>query len=355
MLNPRLYGALRRRCGDVRISNEGVAFRSVYNPIKRTLEVRDRGELYYTNCPICGDTKMRLSVSHAFLTTVNGIRVTTGVTRCFHEGCRIDRDERLIRCLQDFMDGTVGDTAAATYAVSAAAPRVEVAWRLPQGFRLLRELPADHPALAFIARKYHGFDPGYLSDCYGVGFTDERDDTYRLAHNRVIFPVVHQGVLRGWQGRTIMDDEPVRWYLPPGFNKAVARFNWDRVAPTQIPVLTEGIPTAIAAGPTGIPVFGKSISEADARPPGVQGTGRVRGPHEGAPRQVLEDPGRGDPVPGRRHGGRSPEDPRPQGHPRECPRPRGLRVAWDLQSAVRSPTSVGQPLHPVRTDARRTR
>jgi len=115
--------------------------------------------------------------------------------------------------------------------------------------------------LAFLVAKYGGISPLYLSQFYGVGITEQYDPDYRLAKNRVIFPVYCDGVLRGWQGRTFLPDVDPRWYLPPGFNKVVARYNWDRVQPYQIPVLAEGIPAAIAAGPTGIAIFGKELSE----------------------------------------------------------------------------------------------
>jgi hypothetical protein len=62
-----------------------------------------------------------------------------------------------------------------------------------------------------------------------------------------------------WQGRTIDPRDPQRWYFPTGFKKTL--YNWDVVSTQRndVIVIAEGIPAAIAGGPTATAIFGKEI------------------------------------------------------------------------------------------------
>jgi hypothetical protein len=83
---------------------------------------------------------------------------------------------------------------------------------------------------------------------------------YPQAQDRIIFPIYVKGELVAWQGRNIYPDNRMRWYLPPGFIKTV--YNAERVLPTEIPVVAEGIPAAIACGLTGVGIFGSCPTQA---------------------------------------------------------------------------------------------
>ncbi len=131
--------------------------------------------------------------------------------------------------------------------------------RLPVGCKQLDMLPAGHRALVFLAKKYRDLDPVYLARNYGASFTAEKDDLYRLAFERIIFPVYDNGELVGWQGRTIDSANPKRWLLPPGFRKCF--YNGDRISPLQIPIICEGITSSICCGPSATAIFGKELDE----------------------------------------------------------------------------------------------
>jgi hypothetical protein len=106
-------------------------------------------------------------------------------------------------------------------------------------------------------------DYKYLATNYGVGFTDTMDELYRLSAERVIFPINDRTGLVQWQGRTINADTNPRWYNPPGFTKIL--YNAQAVSPLEVPVIAEGIPSAIACGLTGIAIFGKTLSSAQVK------------------------------------------------------------------------------------------
>lgn len=260
MLNPLLYHVLKSICTEVHVVNENQKRIAAVSPNGDEV-VSQYGESYYVDCWCCGDTKHRLSISYKFLTKKP---MAAGnylhVFHCFNEGCDILKSPEFRRIEAAIYDG------AQDARLLEALPRVPdakeaVAMRLPLGYTPLTELSSDHPALAFLAAKYPGLTPQYLWKFYRVGYTSEYDDDYKLARNRIIFPVFGQeGTLAGWQGRTIDPASPKRWYLPPGFSKETI-YNAHRVPSTAIPVVAEGIPAAIACGPYGVCLFGKELSE----------------------------------------------------------------------------------------------
>jgi hypothetical protein len=255
VLNPALYAVLQKHFGQVKISNEDIERVEERIPGKDAI-VLQRGEHYNVNCPICHDRKYRLSISYQWLVKppMTNKRITH-LVHCYNENCEeLRTPEFYDQFLEDLELAEMGllEVALPEKKVSA---RTQSPIRLPRGFRLLSELPAHHRAIEFVKTKYQ-IPYDYLSDGYSVGFTDQPDELYWAAPERIIFPIYNGGRLIAWQGRTIQDVEP-RWYLPPGFIKCV--YNGDRVQPFDTPIIAEGIPSAIACGPNGVCIFGKSI------------------------------------------------------------------------------------------------
>jgi hypothetical protein len=263
MLNPLLFKILKGVCGDVRVSNENV--KRIAREVDGKEVVSQYGESYYVDCWCCDDTKHRLSISYKFLQkrSIRGDRYLH-TYHCFNEGCNIIDTPKFQRILRAVESGARDQTL-----LECLSPQVEQQapkeWRLPVGFTPLVDLPENHPALEFIRYKYFGFTPKYLWDAYRVGFTNKYDPDFKLAADRVIFPVFGlDGQLAGWQGRAISRDNPVRWYLPPGFRKD-AIYNAYRVPAEACPIICEGIPAAIACGPNALAIFGKELSEPRAQ------------------------------------------------------------------------------------------
>jgi hypothetical protein len=183
-----------------------------------------------------------------------------GLAHCFNENCDVTAEDFWQPILADVELAKIGLlTATPLVAPPAAVQRPSVKARMPEGFRKLTDLPENHPALEFVRRKYK-LDVSYLSERYGVGFCESVDMVYPQAQNRVVFPIYSKGELVSWQGRVVYPDDPrPRWFLPPGFIKVV--YNIDNVLPTSTPILAEGIPSAIACGPNGVALFGKTITD----------------------------------------------------------------------------------------------
>lgn len=255
VLNPALYAVLRSEFGHVRINNAGVKRLEV--PEGKGYNVLQVGESYDVNCPICGDQKQRLSVSYLWLEKppLSSLR-RTELAHCYNENCPVrfrqfwepilDKVELAkLTCLPTPRDDTP---------VEIVRPSKV---RLPIGVVPLLDLPEDHPAIVFVKTKYPHFSIDMLSNKYGVGYLDEADPFYRLSAKRLVFPITEDKEVVAWQGRTIVGAEP-RWYLPPGMTKTV--YNLDKLTPTDIPIINEGIPACIASGSSGVCLFGKDIT-----------------------------------------------------------------------------------------------
>ncbi len=258
-LNPALYAVLRKRFGSVRISNPDQP-RLERRDADGSYEVIDRGEHYNVSCPLCRDTLGRLSICYKWLTTTASGQRITGLANCYHQNCDTRNPEFWESFLDDLEDAELGvlfestDPGVIVAQPTKAAPAV----RLPNGYTRLAELPNDHPAILFTKAKYD-IPVRYMSDLYEVGYTESVDSIYTAAQFRLIFPIRKDGNLVGWQGRTIINANP-RWFLTLGFVKTL--YNAERVGMEQTPVICEGIPAAIASGPTGICIFGKTLTKA---------------------------------------------------------------------------------------------
>lgn len=254
MLAPSLYRALVQRFGQVRIVSEGQPRKASTRNGKET--VHEYGESFNVCCPFCGDTKYRLSVGYTWLSRDHTGKRAIGRINCYNEGCRDVYQDKFWQPFADAIDR--GATMDRMASLLAAPPPAPPPIRLPKGCRPLSELPADHPAFAFLARQY----PRVPRDVFlegGVQFTDQYDETWRLAANRLIFPILQGGELLSWQGRTINPlEDRCRWLLPGGFPKAVYRH--DEVPGDRVVVITEGIPACLGTHRDAVAVFGCRIT-----------------------------------------------------------------------------------------------
>lgn len=261
VLNPNLYRVLIKHFGNVSVSNEGVRRVEQRVPGQSRPEVVVRGESYNVDCPLCGDTKGRLSISYLWLTKppLSSQRVTA-LINCYNEGCEAWKEDFYGQFLDDLYAAELGlldDIKVSDRVVPHREQGAPIP--LPLGCVPLSSLDVGHPAIRMLTSRYNLDHKGisYISDAYGVMFTDEYDINFRNSQNRVIFPISKNGEHMGWQGRTIKNVRP-RWYIPPGFVKPF--YNIDRVPPGSIPILNEGILNAIFCGPSGIAMLGKSLN-----------------------------------------------------------------------------------------------
>jgi hypothetical protein len=213
--------------------------------------VTSRGESYSINCPFCGDTKHRLSISYAWLERPPlSTRRRTELAHCYNENCEEVREEDFYSSIiEDIEDLKLGSLMETYVEPKPVEPK-------PLCLPPIEELTSIPEAVEFISKQYPGLKPDYLAKAYGVGFSKYNWDIYST-ENRLIFPIYEDDKLLGWQGRTIVNALP-RWYIPSGWIKNV--YNLYRIPPDDIPIICEGIPSAISCGPKAVALYGSSIA-----------------------------------------------------------------------------------------------
>lgn len=263
MLNRPLYLVLRKRFGQVRITNENTERVEERLPNKGTV-THIAGEHYNVCCPICGDDRYRLSISYRWLSgRPMSTEICTHLIHCYNEECQEVRKPNFWQpLLEDLRAAQMGLLDPGAVHQDVRPKPVNRAAKLPKGLVPIETLSDDHEAIRFLAEKYN-IPPKYLGTAYGASWCTEADERCPQAARRVIFPIYVDGQLYSWQGRTIDKGGSPRWYLPPGFVKCF--YNCDRIAPHQTPVLAEGITSAIACGPTGTAIFGKALNTVRAQ------------------------------------------------------------------------------------------
>lgn len=259
-LNVELYEQLKRQFGEVKIANEGEAYRFTINNrktgIARLTDVQ-AGEQYYVRCPVCKDHKQRLTISHINGQKLLGLEDLGPVTwkvRCFN-------------C--DFPKGETGAKNALNILLSDYANRVRLG--------LVTKLDCDGPAVikemegpgelgaitpdtaAGIYLQRRNFDLGLLTDKYKMQRIVTPKSDRRFLAERVFIPVYADGKLVYWQARDVygMNDTPP-YYICKGGTKSL--FNFDLASKANFMVISEGVFDAITIGTNAVALFGKSLT-----------------------------------------------------------------------------------------------
>src|SRR4051812_33914981 len=169
-LNEFLYNALVAKFASVTVANEGGEAVVRYHPDWRhqgrlEAEIVEAGEYYRVNCFLCVDGRQRLWINHRW-----GVRdPQTGddnlhLAICYNAGCIDTRDRQ--RQLQDLL------MIPGPVFVRKAPPRRPVVqdFTLPAGSVGIHELPASHPAVAYLCER--DFDPHEAWDRWRVHYCE---------------------------------------------------------------------------------------------------------------------------------------------------------------------------------------
>jgi len=260
VLNPALYNALRYLFGEVRVSGEDVKRLENREPGEKHSTVLERGEHYNVSCPLCGDTRQRMSVSYMWLAKefmTNNRQ--THLVHCYNEECEgLRKSEFYGKVLEAIEKYELGILPSTDIVSSRTVSRQRQKIELPNGCVPLSSLPQSHVAHQFLNTKY-SIPSSYIAKAYEVQWTETFDERYPAARNRIIFPIRNMdGELVAWQGRSLSVKDKLKWFLPAGFMKTF--YNGYRVSPVNTPIIAEGITSAIACGPNGIAIFGKQLN-----------------------------------------------------------------------------------------------
>lgn len=281
VLNPTLYAFLKRQYGRVRVSNQGMRYRASRTQTERPIE---SGEEYVVCCPKCGDRRFRLSVNHMFGETANGTQLWH-LVNCFNENCMVapemrDRYEDYLAWMVD--DSTARPTASYacdTWSLDDVLAECRKNLALVGGVTRVDALAADHPAVLYLRGR--GYDAQELGRRYAVGYCHNTDYRWRLAHRRLIIPVLYKGEYVGWQARAIPGvskltqnerkassawpyNEPKYW-TSPGTRKSYFLYNYDQAALEKTGVIVEGVTDAWRVGPSGVAILGCRLSPYQAQ------------------------------------------------------------------------------------------
>jgi hypothetical protein len=269
VLNPVLYGRLRKAFGPVRVSNEGQelsARNAALYDGRPHMVFRSKGEYYQVNCPFCADTKHRLYVSYMYGQTHKSGRRLYFLVFCFNENCLSRSDN-----LEEFED-RLGDINHAFVHRGTEAPAEAKEVSLPGVCLPLSDLPARHRSRVYLESR--GFDPDVLCRRFGLSYCES--SRYSQASNRIIIPVYEAGVLKGWQARYIGDPDwksaavktsgLIKYYSCPGAQfRSRCVYNFDAMREWQTGVVVEGPTDVFRFGSMAGCVFGNTVTEAQRR------------------------------------------------------------------------------------------
>ena len=267
-LCPGLYARLVDLFGSVTVANEGASMTTnvVYDYTKERYQNAPiySGEYYRVNCPFCGDTKKRLWINHMYGQTDPGNgRPMWWLATCYNESCLRDfengkrlreaifgfenhntRDREHFEVLQgEVFDGTLGP----------------VEW--PGEVLPLADLPDNHPAVEWLA-----FEKRYTREMmrrYQLQYCIGAKAQYGTAQNRIVFPVIMENQLVGWQCRYVGTTNwklTPKYYTLPGMKKRFILYNFDLARQMPCVVVCEGPTSANAVGDHAVALFGKEMS-----------------------------------------------------------------------------------------------
>lgn len=270
MLNDALFKKLVDLFGDVVPANEGEPLiitrrRDYAGTVK--LHKEQGGEEYRINCPMCGDTKHRMYINHAW-----GLDRQTGypsskLVVCHNEHCE-DNDDRnkpfrgniRIMLEQKLRSYTVGSvpkidmSARKTEAPKEPLPFPDPAWTVP-----FEKLDPKHPALKFLRqRKFTIAEMNKWGVVYAEQYpvTQGNKEYFWLAE-RLFIPCGR----KGWQARTLEENtKTMKYFTCPGWKKSREVYNIEEARKYTFCVLCEGVTDVWRVGPQGICIFGKSLA-----------------------------------------------------------------------------------------------
>lgn len=249
-LNPQLYAMLKRRFRHVQVSGAGESMltsRSVryVGPLNTPTEglcVDHPGEYYKVCCPFCSDTRYRLYINHRW-----GVRDELGnrnlwLAICYNELCinSWERREELWE-LVTALEGDRLERARIKPGKQVDLTKVKAEW--PGPVTRVDRLSHDHDAYRYLVRD-RGFDPQILGPFYNVHYC--HDSWWFLARNRLIIPLYHKKVMRGWQARWPgelnwdAEDAPPKYWTMPHTPRSQLLYNFANARRHRTGVAVEG-------------------------------------------------------------------------------------------------------------------
>jgi hypothetical protein len=263
VLNPKLYAALSRTFGEVRIANAGqtrVEQTVTHHGKLKRMALR-RGETYRVCCPRCGDQRFRMYVSYLFGRADADGYPRLELVKCFNQSDCWEADDR--RDLHQRLFFTLASDAAPLRPGKVLdAPLREIDW--PGVCLKLSELEPGHHALTYLATERYQ-DWRELERVWDVRYCVSA--SLRILTGRLIFPMYWNGRLMGYQGRYVGElnwkdpNSPLKIFSTPGLPTSRLIFNLHRACHYATGIGLEGFFDCARIGPMGCHFFGSAITE----------------------------------------------------------------------------------------------
>lgn len=262
-LNPALYETLVKLYGKVIIVNEGQegSFEQIYSDGTYVATRAHDSEQYSIDCPVCGDKRQRLYISHwAFRDLKYKSRkvVTTGLMHCHNEKCNLVEVRKDISNYIDW-GRTNNVPVMKTKSLMSAADMP-----MPEGSIPINSPDADKEVKDYLLGR--GFDLDELYTKWDVHAVTELAQYHKYGP-KVIYPVYWNGKRVFWQARLCWDPTKEdthngikKYYFPPGTCKSKYLYNRDLARGQKIVILVEGVTDVHKVGDNAIATFGKAIS-----------------------------------------------------------------------------------------------
>lgn len=265
-LNPTLYALLEHKFGEVRIANAGLEAQfdlqpDPLSPGKYQKRCFQSGEYYTICCPFCHDQGHRLWVNYRYGSEYREKtqrRSNTHLAICYRRNCLSEPGRS--RQFEDLVFGQnkrFMPKMAIRAAIEDAPPPVVES---PGEIVPLTDLPADHPAVAYLVSR--GFNPNELTTNFGVGVcVAPSKDRFRLVAGRIYIPVTYNTELVGWQARSAGEPKfGPKYFNSPGMQKSRVLYNFDVASQQPLVVIVEGVPSVWRIGAPAVCLFGKTMS-----------------------------------------------------------------------------------------------
>jgi len=235
------------------------------------------GEVYKGRCPVCerpNSRKKRLFVSHISgqFVSAGDIQARTGLVYvCHNEHCRVpelDKNALLIARLPELGINATPSLSSVPYQVLSES------CTLPRAYKRVNDPETPDNIREYLIGR--GFDLEELATDYLVGWARKDEVWFKASpaqkangiedsvtySDRVVIPIICQGMLAGFQARSI-DDDPKYKYLnkPNGLSKSSLLYNLDRAILRKEVCVCEGVTDVWKVGDRGVATFGRNPSE----------------------------------------------------------------------------------------------
>lgn len=270
-LNEKLYRALMRSFGNVKIAREGEPMQFTIRPhpisgrkIATPMDAM-AGEYYRVCCPFCSDNRYRLWINHRWNTIdpSSGAVFGKGLCICYNDGCDLgdNVDRRTRQSKQDMLEKMLKPYVARTVRLKSPrrlAPKRTKA-TLPPDCVPLSRLSRDHDAVQYLIGR--GFDPAELERDWQVMYCYR--DVNPNVSERIIIPIYDDTGLRGWQARyvgTPPSSNIAKYFTMPGTPRNQLMYNYHRASKYDFGILVEGVTDVWKVGMNAVATLGNSFS-----------------------------------------------------------------------------------------------